>query len=78
MLCSRHSQLSRPQTSGFLEGTHVYDCAQHSQLIESDTPGEGIGSTALRKANRRLLPLFALGYGVAFFDRANVNMPRCR
>jgi ACS family tartrate transporter-like MFS transporter len=43
------------------------------QGMEGMEPGESTGRAALRKANRHLLPLLALGYGVAFIDRANVS-----
>ena len=32
-----------------------------------------VGRTALRKASWRLIPLIALGYGLAFLDRANIS-----
>jgi MFS transporter, ACS family, tartrate transporter len=32
-----------------------------------------IGRAALRKASLRLIPLFALGYGVAYMDRVNIS-----
>jgi ACS family tartrate transporter-like MFS transporter len=32
-----------------------------------------IGATALSKATWRILPLIALGYGIAFIDRANIS-----
>ena len=32
-----------------------------------------VGRTALRKASWRLIPMIALGYGLAFLDRANIS-----
>ena len=32
-----------------------------------------VGRTALRKASWRLIPIIALGYGLAFLDRANIS-----
>jgi ACS family tartrate transporter-like MFS transporter len=32
-----------------------------------------VGRTALRKASLRLIPLFALGYGIAYMDRVNIS-----
>jgi ACS family tartrate transporter-like MFS transporter len=34
---------------------------------------EAIGRSALRKASLRLLPLLAIGYGVAYMDRVNIS-----
>lgn len=34
---------------------------------------EAIGRSALRKASLRLLPLIALGYGIAYMDRVNIS-----
>jgi ACS family tartrate transporter-like MFS transporter len=34
---------------------------------------EAIGRSALRKASMRLLPLLAIGYGIAYMDRVNVS-----
>ena len=31
------------------------------------------GRSALRKASRRLIPLIALGYGIAYMDRVNIS-----
>ena len=38
-------------------------------LTSSDT----IGASAMRKATLRLIPLIALGYGVAYMDRVNIS-----
>ena len=34
---------------------------------------EAVGASALRKASWRLLPLIAIGYGIAYMDRVNVS-----
>jgi ACS family tartrate transporter-like MFS transporter len=34
---------------------------------------EAIGRSALRKASMRLLPLIAIGYGIAYMDRVNIS-----
>jgi MFS transporter, ACS family, tartrate transporter len=34
---------------------------------------EAIGRSALRKASLRLLPLIAIGYGIAYMDRVNIS-----
>ena len=34
---------------------------------------ETVGRSALRKASLRLLPLIAVGYGIAYMDRVNVS-----
>ncbi len=34
---------------------------------------EGVGRSALRKASLRLLPLIAIGYGIAYMDRVNIS-----
>ena len=34
---------------------------------------EAIGRAALRKASWRLIPLIALGYGIAYMDRVNIS-----
>ena len=34
---------------------------------------DAVGRTALRKAGLRLIPLFALGYGIAYMDRVNIS-----
>ncbi len=43
--------------------------------MTTDASGDedAIGRTALRKASWRLLPLIALGYGVAYVDRVNIS-----
>ncbi len=43
--------------------------------IETMTPAESaaIGASALRKASLRLLPVIAVGYGMAYIDRVNVS-----
>jgi len=42
--------------------------------VPSTSPHAGFaGEAALRKVRRRVLPLLALGYGVAYIDRANVS-----
>jgi ACS family tartrate transporter-like MFS transporter len=43
-----------------------------SQVQPSASTGT-IESTALRKATRRLIPLIALGYAVAYMDRVNIS-----
>jgi ACS family tartrate transporter-like MFS transporter len=34
---------------------------------------DAVGHAALRKASLRLIPLFALGYGIAYMDRVNIS-----
>lgn len=34
---------------------------------------DAVGRSALRKAGLRLIPLFALGYGIAYMDRVNIS-----
>jgi len=34
---------------------------------------DAVGRTAMRKASWRLIPLLAIGYGVAYMDRANIS-----
>ena len=34
---------------------------------------DAVGRAALRKAGLRLIPLFALGYGIAYMDRVNIS-----
>jgi MFS transporter, ACS family, tartrate transporter len=34
---------------------------------------DAVGRVALRKAGRRLIPLLALGYGIAYMDRVNIS-----
>ena len=34
---------------------------------------EAVGRSALRKASLRLLPLIAIGYGIAYMDRVNIS-----
>src|SRR6202142_383692 len=34
---------------------------------------DAVGRVALRKAGWRLIPLLALGYGIAFMDRVNIS-----
>src|SRR5271156_3916109 len=34
---------------------------------------DAVGRVALRKAGLRLIPLFALGYGIAYMDRVNIS-----
>jgi ACS family tartrate transporter-like MFS transporter len=36
-------------------------------------PDESVGRSAVRKASWRLLPLIALGYGMAYVDRVNIS-----
>ena len=40
---------------------------------EAASPLPSIGRAAMRKASWRLLPLIALGYGVAYMDRVNIS-----
>ena len=39
----------------------------------SDSESVAIGASALRKASLRLLPVIAVGYGMAYMDRVNVS-----
>jgi hypothetical protein len=39
---------------------------------------DAIGRSALRKAGWRLIPLIAVGYGVAYMDRVNIGFPAAR
>jgi MFS transporter, ACS family, tartrate transporter len=41
----------------------------HASLFEN----EALGRAALRKASWRLIPLIALGYGIAYMDRVNIS-----
>jgi len=43
--------------------------AAHASLLND----EALGRAALRKASWRLIPLIALGYGVAYMDRVNIS-----
>jgi ACS family tartrate transporter-like MFS transporter len=43
--------------------------AAHASLFEN----EALGRAALRKAGWRLIPLIALGYGIAYMDRVNIS-----
>lgn len=40
---------------------------------DSDASTAAIGRSAMRKTTLRLIPLIALGYGVAFMDRVNIS-----
>src|SRR5690349_23125729 len=43
-------------------------------LNRKDPKGEpSLGTSALSKASWRILPLIALGYGIAYIDRANIS-----
>jgi len=46
--------------------------------IETRLPETPIGRSALLKASWRLLPLFALGYGIAYMDRINISFASLR
>jgi ACS family tartrate transporter-like MFS transporter len=37
------------------------------------TPGNSVGTAAIRKVSWRLLPLLFLGYGIAYVDRLNIS-----
>ena len=39
----------------------------------SNTDAALIGRAALRKASWRMIPLLALGYGIAYMDRINIS-----
>ena len=41
----------------------------HASLLKN----EALGRVALRKASWRLIPLIALGYGIAYMDRVNIS-----
>jgi ACS family tartrate transporter-like MFS transporter len=43
--------------------------AAHASLLKN----EALGRAALRKAGWRLIPLIALGYGIAYMDRVNIS-----
>jgi len=40
---------------------------------ETRCPDETIGRSAMRKAGLRLVPLIAVGYGIAYMDRVNIS-----
>jgi ACS family tartrate transporter-like MFS transporter len=42
-------------------------------IDEAFTSSEAVGASAVRKATLRLIPLIALGYGVAYMDRVNIS-----
>ncbi len=42
-------------------------------MTTDDCAEDNIGRTALSKASWRLLPLIALGYGIAYIDRSNIS-----
>ena len=44
----------------------------------SDSPDPRIGDSAVRKAAWRLLPVIAIGYGLAFMDRVNISFAALR
>jgi ACS family tartrate transporter-like MFS transporter len=41
--------------------------------LEGGNDDRSVGASALSKATWRILPLIALGYGIAFIDRANIS-----
>src|ERR1035437_1164661 len=41
--------------------------------VEPPTNADPIARSALRKATWRLIPLIALGYGIAYMDRVNIS-----
>jgi MFS transporter, ACS family, tartrate transporter len=41
-------------------------------------PDAAIGATAQRKASLRLLPIIAIGYGLAYMDRINISFASLR
>src|SRR5579863_9257906 len=41
--------------------------------MPSEPEGVEVGRNALRKATWRLIPLIALGYGIAYMDRVNIS-----
>jgi ACS family tartrate transporter-like MFS transporter len=42
-------------------------------VIDSVAPASSIARSAIRKASLRLIPLIALGYGLAYMDRTNIS-----
>lgn len=46
--------------------------------LESGTADETIGASAQRKAALRLLPVIAIGYGMAYMDRINISFASLR
>jgi ACS family tartrate transporter-like MFS transporter len=48
-------------------------CSSSNTLPEPLAIHDAVGLAALRKASWRLIPLIALGYGVAYMDRVNIS-----
>jgi ACS family tartrate transporter-like MFS transporter len=53
-------------------------CADPAAGSDGGTVGEAIGPSVLRKATWRLIPIIAIGYGLAFMDRASVSFAALR
>lgn len=50
----------------------------HLEGLVSAQPDEAIGASAQRKAAVRLLPIIAIGYGLAYMDRINISFASLR
>ena len=49
-----------------------------SRDVAAHTVDDAIGRAALRKAGLRLLPVLAVGYGMAYMDRINISFAALR
>ena len=47
------------------------EAAQHAKMLF--TEGTALGISAQRKASLRLIPVIAIGYGLAYMDRVNIS-----
>jgi len=68
MVCSRYS----PEIPDLVYREARVSTIEHSASATA-LLDESVGRSAVRKASWRLLPLIALGYGMAYMDRVNIS-----